>query len=165
MTDWNDLEKSSRPLKFRVLLRFKLLEAIARVNLRFARQAKLLTYGGLECGPNLQRVFRTVLDKSMMQRYKRAMKKEEETAKINKEVLGNWKLLVKKDGDTRRYRDAFLKDDCAFAVKDTITDFGMEHGICLQALVDYVIGALRESFDLRAEDGGWPYYPLEDNED
>ena len=100
-----------------------------------------------------------------MQKYKRAMKEEDEATKINKELLGNWKLLIKKDGDTRRYRDAFLKDDCAFAVKDTITDFGMEHGICLQALTDYVIGALCESFDSRAGDGGWPYYPLEDDKD
>ena len=100
-----------------------------------------------------------------MQKYKRAMKEEEATTKINKIVLVNWKLLIKMDGDTRQYCDAFLKDDCVFAVEEAINNFGVEHGICLQTLTDYVIGALCEKFYSRAEDGGWPYYPLEDDKD
>ena len=91
-------------------------------------------YGGLECGPNLQHVFRTVLDKLTMQEYKRAIKEEAETTKIDADVLENWELLVKKGGDTRLYCDALLKDKCVFAVENAIADFGMEHGICPQAL-------------------------------
>ena len=99
-------------------------------------------------------MFRTVLDKLMMQKYKRAMKEEEEMTEINKEELGNWKLLIKKDGDTRRYRDAFLKDECVFAVEEAIYDFGREHGICRQALTHYVIGCLQRSFNLRYDTRG-----------
>ena len=74
-------------------------------------------------------------------------------------------MLVKKGGDTRRYRDALLKDKCVFAVEDAIADFGMEHGVCCQALMVYVIGALRARFDERDEAGGFPYYPSEDNDE
>ena len=61
----------------------------------------------------------------MMRKYKRAIDEEEETAEINTEVLENWELLVKKGGNTRRYRDAFLKDECVFVVVDAIADFGV----------------------------------------
>ena len=86
------------PLGFRVLLQSGLLKAIAGVSLCFSQQAKLLMYGGLECGPNFQRVFRTVLDELTMQEYKRAIEEEEETTKIDADVLENWELLVKKGG-------------------------------------------------------------------
>ena len=79
-----------------------------------------------------------------MQEYKWAIEEEEETAKIDADVLENWELLVKKGGNTRRYGDAFLKDKCLFAVVDAIADFGLQHGINGQALTDYVIGALHE---------------------
>ena len=73
-------------------------------------------------------------------------------------MLEDWELLVKKGGNTRRYRDAFLKDECVFVVVDAIADFGMEHGICHQALMDYVIGAIHERIN-GSSDGGDPYYP------
>ena len=47
-------------------------------------------------------------------------------------------------------------------MEEAIADFGMEHGICCQALMDYVIGALHARFDERDEDGGFPYYFSED---
>ena len=76
-------------LGLRVLLQSGLLKAIARVSLSFAQQAELTTYGGMPHGPNLQCVFRTELDTTMMQKYKRAIKEEEEMTRINEEVLGN----------------------------------------------------------------------------
>ena len=81
------------------------------------------------------------------------------------EVLENWEVLVKKGGDTWWYRDALLKDECVFVVEEAIADFGMEHGICRQALTDHVIGALHVTFDERGEDGGFPFYPSEDGKD
>ena len=81
---------------------------------------------------------------------------------VNTKMLKNWELLVKKGGDTRRYRDAFLEDECVFVVVYAIADFGMEHGICRQALTDYKIGALHE----RINRSGYcrdPYYPSEDD--
>ena len=85
------------------------------------------------------------------------------TAKINAEVLENWELLVKKGGNIRRYRDAFLKDEFVFVVVDAIADFGGQHWIGSQALTDYVISALHERIN-RSGDGGDPYYPSEDDE-
>ena len=41
----------------------------------------------------------------------------------------------------------------------------MERGIFLQALANYVIESLQKSFISRDEDGGWPYYLLEDDKD
>ena len=98
-------------------------------------------------------MFRTVLDKLMMQEYKKAIEEEEETTKISAYVLKNWELLVKKGGDTRRFCDALLKDKCGVVVEDAIADFGREHGICPQALTDYVIGALYERIN-GSDDGG-----------
>ncbi len=57
------------------------------------------------------------MDQLMMRKYKWAIDEEEETAKINAEVLESWELLVKKGGDTKWYRDALLKDECAFGGK------------------------------------------------
>ena len=48
-------------------------------------------------------------------------------------------------------------------VVDAIADFGMEHGICCQALTDYVIGALHERIN-RSGDGEDLYHPLVDEE-
>ena len=88
----------------------------------------------------------------MMRMYKRAVKEQEGTTNIDKEVLGCWEMLVKKGGDTDRYRVIFIKEGCSGSVKDTITDFGIEHGVSVQALMGYVIGF-------------WPYYPSEDDQD
>ena len=107
-------------------------------------------------------MFKTVLDQSMMQKYKREIEKEEETTKINADVLKHWELLVKKGGDTRRYCDALLKDKCVFVMEDAIADFGVQHGISSQALTDYVIGALHERIN-RVNDCGHLYYPLADD--
>ena len=98
-----------------------------------------------------------------MRKYKRTIDKEKGTVEINAEVLENWELLVKKDGDTGRYRDAFLKDERVFVVVDTIADFGVQHGIGSKALEDYVIGALHERTN-RSGDGGDPYYSSEGDE-
>ena len=98
-----------------------------------------------------------------MRMYKKAVKDEEETIEIHDEVLECWELLVKKGGDTDRYRVTFIKEECSEAVRDTITDFGIEHGICLQALTGYVIGSLQRGFIARNELGFWPYYPSEDD--
>jgi len=84
--------------------------------------------------------------------YKKEVEEEEGTTKIDKEVLGCWELLVKKGGDTDWYRVTFIKEECSGAVRDTITDFGIEHGVSVQALMGYVIVF-------------WPYYPSEDDKD
>ena len=60
------------PLGFGVLLQSGSLKATANLSLHFVQQAKLSTYGGLQCVPNLQSAFRTVLNKLMMQEYKKA---------------------------------------------------------------------------------------------
>ena len=77
-------------------------------------------------------------------------------------MLGNWEFLVNKGGDTRRYRNALLKDECVFVVEDAIADFGVQHGIGSQALTDYVIGDLHERIN-RVNDCGHLYYPLADD--
>ena len=87
----------------------------------------------------------------------------EETKEINAELLKNWELLVKKCGDTKRYRDAFLKDECVYMVERAIADFGVQHGIYGQALTDYVSGALYERIN-GSDDGGDPYCPSEGDE-
>jgi hypothetical protein len=159
-SDWEAHMTLFCPLGFRVLLQSGLLEAVAGVSLRFAQQAELF-----ECGPNLQRWFRAVLGKLMLRMYKRAAEEEEGTTEIAEEVLGCWELLVKKGGDADWYHVTFIKEECSRAVRDTITDFGIEHGICLQALKSYVIGSLHWSFIARNELGSWSYYPSEDNKD
>ena len=116
--------RSCFPAWFWMLLRSRLLEAIARGSLRAACQVcKLPTYNEWQCGPNLQSMFETLLYQSMMQKYKRAIEEEKVTAKINAEVLENRELLVKKDGNTRRYCDAFLRNERVFVVVDAIADF------------------------------------------
>ena len=85
MTDWVSGLSLLRPIGFGVLLRSGLLEATADVCLRFARQAQLSTWGGLQVGPNLLRVYGTVLWRSMMQRYKEAVE-EDDTNKMHVEV-------------------------------------------------------------------------------
>jgi hypothetical protein len=65
----------------------------------------------------------------MMQFYKEAVKADD-TNTIHVEVEEGWKLLLRKDGDTRRYRDALLKDECSHLVEDAIAEFGMQHGVC-----------------------------------
>ena len=74
-------------------------------------------------------MFESLLYQSVMQKYKRTIDEEKGTVEINAQVLENWEFLVKKDGDTGRYRDAFLKDERVFVVVDAIADFGVQHGI------------------------------------
>ena len=93
------------------------------VNARTTTNDNLIDFEGND------NVFETLLYQAMMQKYKRAIGKEKGTSKINAEVLENWELLVKKDGNTRWYRDAFLKDERVFVVVDAIADFGLQHGI------------------------------------
>ena len=108
-----------RPIGFGVLLWSGLLEATADVCLWFARQAQLSTYGGFQVGPNLLRVYRTVLGRAMMEMYKEAVWEDENIA-MHVEVEEGWKLLLRKDGNTRRYHDALLKDECAYLVEEAI---------------------------------------------
>ena len=81
---------------------------------------------------------------------------------VNTKMLKNWELLVKKGGDTTRYSNVLMKDECVLVVERAITDFGVQHGINRDALTDYVIGALHEKFN-EGDDGRDPYYPLEDD--
>ena len=67
MTDWMSGLLLLHPIGFGVLLWSGLLKATADVCLWFARQAQLSTWGGLPVGPNLLRVYGTVLGRSMMQ--------------------------------------------------------------------------------------------------
>ena len=78
--------------------------------LRFAWQAQLSTWGGLPVGPNLLRAYGTVLGQSMMQMYREAVE-EDDTNEMHVEVEEGWKLLLRKGGDPRRYRDALLKEE------------------------------------------------------
>ena len=144
-----------------MLVRSGLLEAIADVSLRFARQVKLPTYGSLPRGPNLRRVFDTVLDRLMMRKYKEVVEEKEGIKEIQVEVLEGWELLVKKGGNTKRYRDALLKLECAYLVEGEIAEFGRQHGVCSLALTDYVSCFLDKR--LRSGDGGDPYFSLEEN--
>jgi len=74
-------------------------------------------------------------------------------------------LLVRKDGDTGWYCKFLIKEECSEVVKNVITDFGIGRGVCLQALTYHVIGALRESYDLRDEIGDWPHYASDVDDD
>ena len=160
MTDWEPPKRLFCPLGFRVLLRSGLLEEIAGVSLSMAHQAcKLSTHSEWQCGPSLQRVFESVLDQLMMQKCKKTIEEEEEmTEWINVEVLEGWEILVKKGGDTKRYHDALMKDECVLVVEHAIADFRVQHGIDGRALTVYVIGALHEGFDEKDNDGD-PCYP------
>ena len=88
-TDWEAFKKLFCPLGLRLLLWSRLLEAISGVSLDVAHQAcKLSPYSQWQCGLSLQRVFETVLDQSMMRKYKKTIEEEEEMTKwINAEVL------------------------------------------------------------------------------
>ena len=74
---------------------------------------------------------------------------------INTEVLEGWNLLVKKGGNTMHYCDVLMKHECVFVVDHAFGHFGVQHGIGGNAITDYVIGALHESFYER-DDGGYP---------
>ena len=72
-----------------------------------------------------------------MQMYKAGVK-EDDTNIMHAEVEEGWKLLLRKGGNARRYRDALLKDECAYLVEGAIADFGMRHGVCRNALLSHV---------------------------
>ena len=78
------------------------------------------------------------------------------------EVEEGWKLLLKKGGDAKRYRDSLLKDECGYLVEDAIAGFGLQHGVCRNALSSYVQGFLYRR--LYEDDGHDPYYSSEDVE-
>ena len=96
-----------------------------------------------------------------MKMYKEAVE-EDDTNEMHVEVEEGWKLLLKKGGDARRYRDAHLKGECAYLVKGAIAEFGMQHGVCRNALSSYVQRFLYR----RLYEDGWrdPYYSSEDVE-
>ena len=82
---------------------------------------------------------------------------EGDTSAIDVNVKEGWKLLVKKSGDPKRYRDALLKVKCGYLVEDLIADFGRRHGVCSDALTNYVGGFLHKR--LFSGDGSDTYYP------
>ena len=69
---------------------------------------------------------------------------------------------MKKGGNARRYRDALLKDKCAYLVKNAIAGFGVQQGVSRDALTSHVQGFMRRR--LYVGDGQDPYYSLEDVE-
>ena len=69
---------------------------------------------------------------------------------------------MRKGGEPKRYRDALLKDKCAYLVKNTIAGFGLQHGVCRDALSSHVQGFLCRR--LYEGDGQEPYYSSEDVE-
>ena len=89
-------------------------------------------------------MFYEVLDQSMMRKYKWVVVEEGDTITIDVNVEEGWELLVKKSGDPKRYCDALLKVKCSYLVEDLIADFGRRHGVCHDALTDYVSGILHE---------------------
>ena len=143
-TDWMSHLWLLRPLGFGLLLRSGLLQATADVCLRFARQSVSFTWGGVECGPKLRRAFDVLLGKSMMREYKRVVKKEGDTVRIDMNVEAGWVLFVKNGGDPKRYHDAVLKEECGNLVVDLIADFGRRHGVSGDALTHYVGGILHD---------------------
>jgi hypothetical protein len=158
MTDWESGLMLLCPIGFGVLLWSGLLKATVDVGLRFAWKAQLSTWCDVPHGRNLLQLYRTVLGRSMMQMYKAAVE-EDDTHKIHAEVEEGWKLLLRKDGNPRRYRDAILKRQCGYLVEDAIAEFGLRHGVCKNALLSYVQGFLYRR--LYEDDGRDPYYSLE----
>ena len=71
-------------------------------------------------------------------------------------------MLVKKGGNPKRYCDAIRKLECAYIVEDAIAKFGRQHGVCGQALTEYVIGFLHRR--LHSGDVNDSYYPSGGNE-
>ena len=126
MTDWVSGLSLLRPIGFGVLLRSGLLEATVDVGLSFAWQAQLSTWGGVPHGPNLLRLYRTVLGRLMMKMYK-AVVKEDDTNEMHTEVEEGWRLLLRKDGSTRRYREALLKDKCANCWRKGLSTRSIQH--------------------------------------
>ena len=161
-TYWKSHVLLFRPLGFGVMLRSGLLQATADVSLRFARQAKPFTWGGVQCELNLRRVFEAVLDKSMMQEYKRVVEKEGDLSGIDVNVEAGWELLVKKGGSPTRYHDVVLKVECGNLVEDLIANFRRRHGVCGDALTYYVGGILHDR--LFGGDELDTYCPLEEEQ-
>ena len=69
---------------------------------------------------------------------------EGDTSGIDVNVEEGWELLVKKGGSPARYRDAVLKVEYGYLVEDLIADSGRRHGVCGDALTNYVGGFLHE---------------------
>jgi predicted SAM-dependent methyltransferase len=99
-------------------------------------------YSGWQCALSLQLVFDTVLDQSMMQKFKRMIEEEEEmmTGWINTEVLEGWELLVKKGDDAMWYCDGLTEDECVFVVEHAIAHFGYRIGTMAMQLQTMWLG-------------------------
>ena len=83
-------------------------------------------------------MFDALLDKLMIQEYKREVNKEGDPSRIDANVEAGWELLVKKGGIPKRYHDAVLKVDCGNLVEDLIANFERRHGVSGDALTYYV---------------------------
>jgi hypothetical protein len=77
-------------------------------------------------------------------------------------VKAGWELLVKNVGDPKRYHDAVLNIECGNLVEDLIANFGRRHGVCRDALTNYVGGFLHER--LFGGDGLDTYHPSEEEQ-
>jgi len=90
------------------------------------------------------------------------VEKEGDTSGIGVNVEEGWELLVKKSGSPKRYRDAVLKFECGYLVEDLIADFWSQHGVCGDALTNYVGGFLHKR--LFSGDGLDTYHPSEEEQ-
>ena len=90
------------------------------------------------------------------------IEEEGDTSGIDVNVEEGWELLVKKGGNPKRYHDAVLKVECGYLVEDLIVNFGRRHGVCCDALTDYVGGFLH--CRLFGGDGLDTYYPSEEEQ-
>ena len=97
-----------------------------------------------------------------MRKYKRVVEEEGDTSGIGTNVEEGWEVLVKKGGSPTRSRDAVLKVKCSYLVEDLIANFGRRHGVCGDALTNYVGSFLRER--LYGGDGLDTYHTSEEEQ-
>ncbi len=73
---------------------------------------------------------------------------------------------LKKGGNTTRYSDALMKQECVTAVEELIANFGVQHNIDGDRITEHVIHTLHEKFYNMVEvDDPQPYYPSETSEE
>ncbi len=169
-TDWVVEQKAWKLLGCKILVRSGLLEAIVEVSLRAAHQARGFTtnHQKYDCGEKLQRAFCDVLEQATMRMYKRMVEDDVERLipHLNAEVLEGWELLVKKGGDTTRYSNALMMQECVAAVEELIANFGVQHNIDGDRITEHVIHSLHGKFyNVDEVDDPQPYYPSETSEE
>ena len=167
-TNWKAGHRLLRVLGCKVLFRSGLLEAFVGVSLCAAHQARgFTTYEKrYDCGEKLERVFNKVLDQSTMRLYKKLLKDEPDgmIPEIHPNELVGWESLVKKGGDTTRYSDLLMMEECTACVEDLIAELSERHNLDENKLTDYVINTLCKSFRMNVAEFGDTYYPSKDSE-